>query len=302
MRILITGATGLVGRALTARLQARGHEIHYLTTSRDEAPIAGARPFYWNAAQGRLDEAALEGVEAIVHLAGAPISNRWTPSYKQEILESRVLTAKLLFHAVKHHRNHKLGHFVTASAIGLYADDLNHLYTEDDTKYDGGFLGNVVVKWEAAAKPFAQLGMKVAQIRTGLVLAREGGMLPQLARPIRHYVGTAFGSGRQWQSWIHLDDLVGLYVQALEDRWEGPYNAVAPHPVTQNTLVKEIAKILGKPLLLPNVPRFLLKMVLGDMHQLLFTSQKVSAEKVQKEAYSFRFPELQPALDDLLKS
>lgn len=301
MRVLITGATGLVGTALAAALQRHGHTIHYLTTSLKEKPVPNAKAFLWDAKQGTMDESSLEGVDAIIHLAGAPISGRWTTSYKQEIIESRVMTAHLLYKALKNYQGHKVKQFISASAIGLYASDFNHFYHEDDKKYDDGFLGNVVMKWEESADRFRLLNIKVVKIRTGLVLAAKGGILEQLARPVRFYMGTAFGSGKQWQSWIHIDDLVGIYAAALEQGWEGSYNAVAPNPVTQNSLMKAVGKALKKPVFLPNVPQIMMKLALGEMHELLFTSQKVSADKVRKSGYDFTFNELPAALNDLLK-
>lgn len=300
MKILITGATGMIGSQLVQSLRQHGHTIHYLTLKpeeiRDEPDFKG---FLWNPQQGSVDENCLPGVEVIVHLAGAPISKRWTPQYKQEIIESRVVTANVLYRLLKTHE-HQVKQFVSASAIGIYPDDLNTLYTEDYKGVDASFLGQVVVKWEAAADAFKLLNLKVCKIRTGLVLSKKGGVLEEMKKPVMLGVGSPFGSGKQWQSWIHIQDMVGLYAFAINHQWQGVYNAVAPHPVTNAQLTRAIAQTLKKPFFMPNIPRWLMKLVLGEMHLLLFTSQKVSSQKAADNGYSFQYRELQPALEHLL--
>jgi len=300
MKVLITGATGLVGTSLVKALQQRGHDINYLTTSTHGQPLPGATRFLWNIAEEKLDQKSLEGVQAIIHLAGAPIAKRWTTAYKQEIIESRVASAQLLHKTIRNLPHHTIKHFISASAIGVYADHPTHLYHENDLMFDTGFLGSVVTQWEQAADRFRALNIKVCKLRTGLVFSGKGGVLEQLAKPVRFGFGAAFGSGCQWQSWIHLEDMVGLYETALENGWDGTFNAVAPHPVTQKDLIKQIGKTIHRPVWLPNIPEFLMTPVLGEMRQLVFSSQKVSAEKAIAHGYSFRFPSLGPALHDLL--
>lgn len=300
MKVLITGATGLVGTSLVKALQKRGHDIHYLTTSTHGQPLPGATRFLWDIPEEKLDPTSLDGVQAIIHLAGATIAKRWTTAYKQEIIESRVASAQLLHKTIRNLPHHTIKHFISASAIGIYADHPTHLYHENDLMFDPGFLGSVVTQWEQAADRFRTINIKVCKVRTGLVFSGKGGVLEQLVAPVRFGFGAAFGSGRQWQSWIHLDDLVGLYVTALEKGWEGTFNAVAPHPVTQKDLIRQIGKTLHRPLWLPNIPEFLMRPVLGEMRQIVFSSQKVSAEKVIEHGYRFRFPTLGPVLLDLL--
>lgn len=300
MKVLITGATGLVGSALVAELRTHGHQVAYLTTSLNGHPLPGAQRFFWDIAKEQIDADAFEDVSAIIHLAGAPIAKRWTESYKKEILDSRIASAHLIYKVLRSLPNHSVRHFVSASAIGIYADHPEHLYHERDLAYDQGFLGRVVTQWEQAADRFRSLNIKVAKLRTGLVFSKKGGVLEQLVTPTRFGFGAAFGSGRQWQSWIHLDDMVGLYVTALEKGWEGTFNAVAPHPVTQKELIRQIGKTLHRPVWLPNIPEFAMRPILGEMRQIVFDSQKVSAEKVVENGYRFRFPTLAPALADLL--
>ena len=300
MKILITGATGLIGSELVSLLLQNGISIHYLARNKkeikDEANYHG---FLCNPEQGKIDENCLLGVDAIIHLAGAPISMRWTNKNKQEIIESRILSTNLLYRILKSHP-HQVKQLVSASAIGIYPDSLEKLYTEDDKSVDNSFLGQVVLKWEQAADQFKRLDIKVCKIRTGLVLAKKGGMLKELLKPIKLGAGSAYGSGKQWQSWIHIDDLTHLYYLALKNNWEGVYNATAPNPVDNEELTKTIAKVLEKPYFMPNIPEFVLKLMLGEMHILLIASQNVSSQKAQDNGFSFAYRTLEKALKNLL--
>lgn len=301
MKVLITGATGLIGTQLVAELAARKIDVNYLTTRKDAIRNEpGYRGFYWDPEKNFIDENAMVGADAIIHLAGAGISKRWTRKYKQEIIESRVLSANLLYKLIKDNPG-QVKQFLSGSATGIYKDSLEIFHSENSKETDDSFIGNVVAKWETAADRFAQLGIKVCKIRTGLVLAKEGGMLPQIARPAKLGLGAAFGSGKQWQSWIHIHDIVGIYATALEEQWEGVFNAVAPNPVTNAELTKAVAKKLGKPLFLPNIPKFAMKALLGEMGALPFLSQKVKPQRTLEKGFKFRYEHLEPALEDLLK-
>lgn len=296
MKVLITGATGLVGSELVSLLLKNGIHIHYLTTSESRIQHETQyRGFLWHPEQGEIDVHCIEGVDAIIHLAGASISKRWTNVYKEEILESRVVSANLLFTLLKNNPN-TVKHFISASAIGIYPDSLEKVYPEDSTEVDNSFLGHVVVQWEQAAGQFSELGIAVAKIRTGLVLSGKGGVLKELAGPVKFGLGAAFGSGRQVQSWIHLRDLVGIYHFVLMHHLEGVYNAVAPYPVSQELLVRQIADTLSVPYFLPGIPKFIMQAMLGDMHELLYSSQNVSAKKIIGEGYQFRYLSLEKAL------
>jgi len=300
MKVLITGATGLVGKELVSLLLKNGIHINYLTTSQDKLQNEdNYKGFLWNPKKGEIDTASIGGVDAIIHLAGATISKRWTPAYKEEIVESRVLSTNLLYKVLSENINN-VHQFIGASATGIYPDSLDKVYSEDDTATDNSFLGTVVQKWEAAEDSIASLGIKVAKIRTGLVLSGEGGVLKELAGPTKFGLGTAFGSGRQIQSWIHHSDLTGIYMFALSSELEGVYNAVAPFPVSQEELVKTIANVLDKPYFMPNIPEFAMELVLGEMHTLLFTSQNVSAKKIIAEGYQFKYLSLEKAIKNAL--
>lgn len=300
MTLLITGATGLVGSEIVSLLLENNHTVHYLTTSKDKIiDEPNYKGFYWNPKQGVLDESCLNDVEVIIHLAGASVSKRWTSNYKQEIIESRIDTSNLLFKALKHHPN-QVKQIVSASAIGIYKDSLTEVYHEDSKQFGDDFLTNVVLKWEESVDKFSLLHLKVCKLRIGLVLSDKGGALSEIIKPIKLGLGSPFGSGLQIQSWIHISDLAQLFYFATQQQLEGVYNAVAPNPVKNKALTKSIAKVLNKPLFMPAIPKFAMQLVLGEMHQLLFSSQHVSSNKIENQHFKFQFDDLEPALIDLL--
>jgi uncharacterized protein (TIGR01777 family) len=299
-RVLITGATGLIGQEIVKQCHDLGIDINYLTTSKSKlSQDNNYKGFYWNPAKGEIDKTCLEGVDAIINLVGASISKRWTASYKKEILESRTKSAELLQHTIRFN-DYKIEHVVSASAIGIYPSNLTKYYDEESQEISKSFLGDVVVAWESAVDGFKNLGCKLTKIRIGLVLANDGGALPEIVKPVKLGAGAAFGSGDQWQSWIHLRDLASLFLYTLENNLEGIFNGVAPNPVTNKDLTKLVAEVLEKPLILPNIPKFAMKLVLGEMHILLFESQRVCSKKIEDEGFQFKFANLKPALEDLL--
>jgi uncharacterized protein (TIGR01777 family) len=190
---------------------------------------------------------------------------------------------------------------VSASAIGVYPTSLTNYYEEDCVEVSNSFLGNVVKRWEETTDGFKALGCKVAKIRIGLVLAKKGGALPEIIKPIKLGVGAAFGDGKQWQSWIHVQDLADMFIYAVDYQLVGVYNGVAPNTVTNKEFTKIVASVLQRPLILPNIPKFVMKLILGEMHILLFESQRVSSKKIEEKDFYFRFVNLRPALEDLLK-
>lgn len=301
MTVLITGATGLVGQELVSLLLQNGFTVHYLSTSKSKLVSQNNyKGFYWNPKTSEIDLNALTDVEVIVHLAGASVAKKWTPSYKQEIIESRVLSTRLLYKTLQKNL-HQVKQIVSASAIGIYPNDLNYIYHETDNKVDNSFLGNVVQQWEEEVNQFEKLHINVAKIRIGIVLAKKGGALQEMVKPIKMGVGAAFGSGLQYQSWIHIQDLVAIFQFVIQNQLSGVFNGVAPYPVTNSELTKAIAKTLGKPFFLPNIPQFAMKIILGEMHQILFSSQHVSCKKLLDLKYQFNFASLDKALNDLLK-
>lgn len=299
MKVLITGATGLVGNELVSLLLQNGVSIHYLSTSKKKIENEpNYKGFFWNPEQGLIDENCLMGVDAIIHLAGATISKRWTNAYKQEIIESRIVSSSLLFKALKNNP-HQVKQIVSASGVAIYPNSDTKVYTEDSNEIDNGFLGTVVVKWEESVDKFKLLNIKVCKLRTALVLSNKGGALMEMIKPIRWGLGAAFGTGKQIQSWIHVHDLAALYLFAVENAWDGVYNAAAPNPVSNEEFTKAIATVLKKPLFLPNIPQFVMKFFLGEMHELLFENKNVSSQKAIGSGFIFKYKTVDKALENL---
>ncbi|WP_026914429.1 TIGR01777 family oxidoreductase [Christiangramia portivictoriae] len=300
MKVLITGATGMIGSRLSDLCRESGMIVHYLTTSKSKIEKReDYKGFYWDPKSEEIERECLDGVKTIVHLAGASIAEKWTSDYKETIIKSRTETAALLYHTLKNNE-HEVENFISASAIGKYPDSLEKLYFEDDEALANNFVGTVVKKWEGAADRFSNLGIDVAKIRVGLVLSEKGGMLEKVRKPVEMNVGAPLGSGKQWQSWIHLDDLAGIFLHAIERELTGVYNAVAPNPVTNKEMTRQLAEKLNKPLWLPNVPKFVLKTMLGEMSQIVLSSQLVSCKKIEEHGYKFQYSNLSKALDDLI--
>lgn len=300
MRVLITGATGLVGKEIVKLCHQDGIAVNYLTTSKSKLKTQETyKGFYWNPQKGEIDRSCFEDVDAIINLVGASISKRWTEAYKKEVLESRIKTAALLKNTIDNN-NFEIKYIVSASAIGFYPSSLTNYYDEDFDTVSDTFLGEVVKQWETAVDKFKSSGLDVCKIRIGLVLSEKEGALPEIIKPIKLGAGAAFGNGEQWQSWIHVADLAKMFLYAVKQGLTDVYNAVAPNPVSNTELTKAAAKVLKRPLILPNIPKFVMKLVLGEMHIILFESQRVCSQKIEQEGFDFQFPNLEPALQDLL--
>ncbi|MGC1514880.1 MAG: TIGR01777 family oxidoreductase [Maribacter sp.] len=297
MKVLITGATGLVGSELVSQCHESGYTVNYLTTSKNKvASDPNYRGYFWNPATGEIDQQCLNGVSVIINLAGASISERWNEDYKKLVVNSRINSLELLKRTLQNTKNHSVTSLISASAIGVYPNSVSNYYTEEHTEVDDSFLGKVVEQWEAKVDEFSGMGILVSKVRIGLVMSSKGGALPEMAKPIRYYVGAAFGSGEQWQSWIHIADLAGIFLHIAKFGLEGVFNGVAPNPVTNAKLVNEIAKTLDKPLFLPNIPKFVMQAILGEMSYILFASQRVSSKKIEEEGYIFKYSNICQAL------
>ena len=303
MRVLITGATGLIGNAIVQKCRENQIEVNYLTTQKHKLNSEkGIQGFYWNPRKGEIDTSSFDGVSAVINLAGSSISQRWTGSNKNKILNSRIDSLRTLRAALEKMDASGIQSFVSASAIGIYPHSFDRYYTEDETEVDDSFLGEVVSRWEQEIAEFSRFSLSVATIRVGFVLSMEGGALPAMVRPVKSYLGAAFGSGEQWQSWIHIEDLARQFLFVIEHGLEGIFNGVAPNPVTNARLIKEIAENLNKPLILPNIPQGLMRLILGEMSYLLFASQRVSSKKIEEEGFEFYFKNICSSLEDILKS
>lgn len=302
MKVLITGATGLIGKEIVKRCHEQDISVNYLTTSKDKIENqVNYKGFYWDPKKDIIDNDCFKDVDAIINLAGASISKRWTKIYKKTIIESRVKSLQCLKNGLSKIKNHHVKQIVSASAIGFYPDSLTKYYDESCMKQSPTFLGEVVSAWESAVDEFSELGLLVSKVRIGLVLDANEGALPQMAEPIKYGMGSTFGSGEQWQSWIHVCDLSRIFVYIIQNELEGIYNGVAPNPITNTELTKAIAKTLHKPLFLPNIPKYLMKLILGEMHILLFESQRVSSKKIEDDGFDFTYSNVHPALEAILK-
>lgn len=301
MKVLITGATGLIGDELTKLLLQNGIKVNYLTTSKNKIENQpNYKGFYWNPVSGIIDENCINDVQVIINLAGSSIAKRWTKNYKDELIESRVSSLNLLYKTLQSNTN-QVEQIISASAIGIYPSSISRLYKEDFEKFEDNFLTKVVLKWEESANQFEVLGVKVCKLRIGLVLSNKGGALPQLVKPLKMYAGTIMGTGKQYQSWIHIQDLVEIFMFALNNSLEGVFNAVAPNPLSHTEFMESLSKVIGKPILLPKVPQIALKMILGEMETLLTDSQKVSSKKIIDSGFEFQYKYLFSALQQLLQ-
>tara|TARA_Y100000385_G_scaffold190567_1_gene196967 strand:- start:691 stop:1608 length:918 start_codon:yes stop_codon:yes gene_type:complete len=302
MKILITGATGLLGRSLVKTALSKGIEINFLTTKKPKINCLNkAKGFYWNPSNGDLDTDCFLGVDRIIHLAGASISKLWTSSYKKLIFSSRVDSTRLLFSSLKQiGSRHKIKQIISASAIGIYPSDFEKKFSETAKVYPSTFMEEVVNAWENEANSFDSINIKVAKMRIGLVLSNYGGVLGPLKIPTAFGLGAAFGDGKQGQSWIHISDVVGVFLKACNEQWEGVFNLVAPNPVSQTDFIKALAKALNRPYFLPPIPKILLKILVGKMSSLVLDSHWVSAQKVIGKKYNFLYPEINTAMKNII--
>lgn len=296
-KVLITGGTGLIGTRLAELLIDAGYEVALLSR---QTGASHYHTFRWDPRHDTLDPAAIRYADYIINLAGSSVSDgKWTDERKREILESRLDGTRLLAKELAKGEHHVRA-FLSASAIGIYGDSGDKLVNEEtppNTPPDD-FLADVSRKWEQAAHEVEVLGIRTIVVRIGIVLSTEGGALPQMARPVKLMAGAALGSGKQFMSWIHLDDLCRLLIQMLDEpQWQGTYNAVSPNPVTNQTFTETLADVMHRPLVLPKVPAFALNLMMGEMSEIVLASQRVSAEKVLNQGFTFEYPNLKGALE-----
>lgn len=297
--ILITGGSGLIGSALTAALLARNHEVRHLTRAyKRGGPI---RSFLWDPKKGTIAPEALSNVDHIVHLAGAGIADkRWTPDRVKELIESRTESARLLMRTALEHRI-QVKSFVSAAGINYYgAITSDHVFTEVDAAANDT-IGTISHLWEEAVDEWSP-HTRVVKLRTPVVLSPQGGALAKLAAPVRLGLGAALGSGKQWMPWIHVDDLARIYIEALfNEQFTGAYNVNAGNDVTNTEFTRTMARVLGRPFFLPNVPARLLGIALGELSSVLLHGSRTSNGRLLRTGFEFKFPMLQPALSDLLR-
>ena len=300
MKLLVTGATGLIGSSVVEQALKNNMEVHYLTTQKNKLnTISGAKGFYWHPKNQEIDLKCLVGVDTIIHLAGASISKPWTSKNKREIFDSRLVTTKLLKKAIEESGNGKVKNIICASAIGIYSNSDEQIFSEDSEIVQDNFLQEIVIAWEKESQKLSYLATNFSIFRIGLVLAGHGGLLTKLALPVKLMAGAAFGTGKQWQSWIHLSDSTRLLLISAKNSWKGIYNAVSPNPVSQRTLIEELGRALGRPVFLPNIPSFLIKIFLGKRSILVLGNQNVSSNLIVKKGFTFEFATIASALSQI---
>lgn len=300
MKIIVTGATGFIGGALCEELVADGHSVKVLSRNPNYAnkrlPFV-ERVFWWDCMAGPPSEAAMEGVEAVVNLAGERVLGRWTASKRRKIRDSRIVGTRNLVDGFRA-MDTKPRILVSGSGVGIYGDRGDQELTEDASP-GSGFLSTMTAEWESEAVKARALGSKVVLLRTGLPLGRDGGTLRALLPLFKLGLGGSLGEGRQWWPWVHLSDLVGLIFKALRSDWDGAINGVAPTPVRQREFASGLARSVGRPALLPT-PAFVIKMLLGEFSSELLHSRRALPSRASILGYEFRFANLEAALGNLL--
>lgn len=306
--VIITGGTGLVGKVLGRALLEKGYQVIILSRSADKtSTISGLSYAQWNIEAQTIDRQAIEKADYIIHLAGAGVADkRWTKIRKQEIVDSRLKSSQLIVDSLKT-IPHKVKAVVSASAIGWYGPD--RLTQGEPPKFietdpsATDFLGTTCKLWEESIEPVIQQGVRLVKLRIGIVLSKDGGALKEFLKPLKFRVAAILGSGKQIISWIHISDLVNMFVFAIEnENMKGSYNAVAPHPVSNKELTLQLAKISKKFYIPIHVPSFILKMILGEMSVEVLKSSTVSNDKITQTGFHFKFGSISPALEEITRA
>jgi uncharacterized protein (TIGR01777 family) len=296
MNFLITGATGFIGGKLVDLLLSKGHSINYLARARKPRLDSRAAFHHWDS-NSELPLNSVPRLDAVIHLAGEPIAQRWTPAVKQRIYDSRVQSTRKLVEAMRELR-YKPAVLVSASAIGYYGDRGDEVLTEESAG-GAGFLAELCADWEREAARAREFGMRVIPVRIASVLGKEGGALPQMLQPFKLGLGGRFGSGKQWMSWIHIDDVARLLAFAAESDGSGALNGSSPQPVTNAEFTQALSRAIHRPA--PwSIPKFAMRLAVGEMAEFLFESLRVLPQAAQKAGFRFEYPELNGALRSLL--
>lgn len=297
MTIAITGASGFIGRRLMKALAGGDHQLRVLSRHAGTNLPPGVPLFVWDAMKGPPSDESLDGVDAVVHLAGEPIAQRWSDEIKQKIRDSRTTGTRNLVHALST-ASRRPSVLICGSAIGYYGSRGDEMLTESSAP-GSGFMAEVCVAWEKEADLAESLGVRVVKLRTGVVLGASGGALAKMLPPFKAGMGGKMGNGNQWMSWVHLDDIVGIIQHALDHPMQGPVNGTAPNPVTNADFTKALGHALSRPAVVP-MPAFSLKFMFGEMADVMLASQRVLPKAAEAAAYAFRYPELEAALANVL--
>lgn len=299
--VLITGGTGFIGQRLTAELLKKGYSVSILT--RKSKPNTDGITYYiWDVSAQKMDETAVLNADYIIHLAGENIAEKkWTSERKEEIRNSRIQSAQLIYTVLKKH-NKRINAFVSASGIGIYGAVNGEGICTENTLSANDFVGSICQEWEKSADLMAGLGIRTVKIRTGLVLGKNDGLLKRLTPIFKRGFGSALGSGKQYMPWIHIHDLCMMYIEAIKnEKMSGAYNATINDSTNNSTFSKELANTLGRPMWLPKVPALLIRMVMGEMADIVLRGRRVSSDKIKKLGFRFQFKNLKKALKDCLK-
>ncbi|MBW6483507.1 MAG: TIGR01777 family oxidoreductase [Vicingaceae bacterium] len=301
-KVLITGGTGLVGTALTSLLVEKGYSVTILTRDKNRTSLNSNITYsYWDINKGIIDQDELFSANYIVHLAGAGIADKpWSEKRKKAILDSRVEPIKLIYNRLKNN-SHQLNAFISASGVGFYGAVTTNTIFDETAPAADDFLGKTCLQWEQAVDEIANLSIRTVKLRTGIVLAKNGGALPKMMQPFKFGLGVALGTGKQIMPWIHIDDLARLYCAAIEnENFTGAYNAIAGN-VNNKYFSKTLSKAINKPFWLPNVPGFMLKLFLGEMAVILLEGSAASNQKLLQTGFQFQFTDLEEGLKELVK-
>jgi uncharacterized protein len=299
MSVLITGGSGLVGRYLTSTLLSKGYTVSHL--SRKASQFGKVRIFRWDPEKQIIDPAVFDGIDYIVHLAGANIGEkRWTKYRKEEIVNSRIQSARLLHKVISGNRI-TLKAFISASAVGYYGSVTSERIFSENDPSSSGFLGTTCQKWEDGADLFEKSGIRTVKIRTAVVLEKSDSALSKLMMPAKYGFLIQTGNGHQYMPWIHIEDLCGIYLKAIEDsNISGAYNAVSPQHATHKDFMRVLSGVVKRPVLFPNVPGYLIKLLLGEMSDVILKGSRVSSVKIRDSGYSFLFEDLEIAIRQVL--
>ncbi len=295
MDVLITGGSGLVGSHLSKKLKEKGYEVAILSRKKHGDP--DTKTYLWDPGKNEIEKEAIEKAGYIVHLAGANISDkRWTKKRKQEIVDSRVETAKLLFNKVSESKTRPKA-FISSSAVNYYGTlTSDKIFSEDDPP-SNDFMGQTCKKWEQSVMKFEDSGIRTVILRNGVVISPKGGAIKKMSVSVKLGLGSPVGSGKQYFPWIHIEDLCNIYIKAIEDsKMQGAYNAVAPDHIKNRNVMKALADAFNRPFWAPNVPSFIIKILFGEMANILLKGSRISADKIKEAGYEFRFTNFKDAV------
>lgn len=298
-KILVTGASGLIGNRLTQLLKEEGYKVIHLGRGAKDGADPDIPQYKWDIEKGQMDESAFEGVTSIIHLAGAGVAEKkWTDERKREIIDSRVQSAKLL-HRFLQKGQHRVNAFISAAAVGYYGDCGDDIITEEHPKGEG-FLSDVCEKWEDAAIEIGKLGIREVSCRIGVVLAKDGGALPELVKTVPIGIAPYFAKENLYYPWVHIDDVCGIMIHAVKTKsMNGAYNTTGPKPVLMKELMQDILKARESNALLVPTPPFAIKLALGEMSEMVLNSQRCSDKKVLETGYKFKYPTALKALQQI---